>query len=291
VPERQGGALAFAIDTHDREVMAYVATTGGISGEMIRDPMLACVERRFAALRAPHPVQWLADNGSAYTAHDTRDFAVAPNLVACVTPVRSPQRNGISEAFMKTFKRDYARIHPRLDAAAVLQQLPAWIEDLYERHLVNRDARGCSAANDMRGTRMDLYPAEAIAPHQVPDARMPNAPSRGGTKLQLGETPSSNTVCRPSPPTADYGRSSFSYRTGLSTAPSSRIPCFTKRQSATASFLASATMPILRERVLWTPKVPRYHSAKHWPVGSAARSGQVLCPFTVRSVHSVSVAH
>ncbi len=59
--------LAFAIDTHDREVMAYVATTSGIRSEMIRDLMLACVERRFAALRAPHPVQWLADNGSAYT--------------------------------------------------------------------------------------------------------------------------------------------------------------------------------------------------------------------------------
>ena len=42
--------------------------TGGISGEMVRDLMLACVERRFAAIRAPHPVQWLADNGSAYAA-------------------------------------------------------------------------------------------------------------------------------------------------------------------------------------------------------------------------------
>jgi transposase InsO family protein len=103
--------LAFAIDTHDREVMAWVAT-GGISGEMVRNLMLACVEQRFAALRAPHPVQWLVDSGSAYAAHDTRDFAVALNLVACFTPVRSSESNGISEAFVKTFKRDYARIHP-----------------------------------------------------------------------------------------------------------------------------------------------------------------------------------
>lgn len=57
--------VAFAIDTHNREVMAWVATAGaGISGEMIRDMMLACVERRFGDLRAPEPVQWLADNGS-----------------------------------------------------------------------------------------------------------------------------------------------------------------------------------------------------------------------------------
>ena len=46
--------VAFAIDTQDREVMAWVATSGaGISGEMIRDMMLDCVERRFDALRAP----------------------------------------------------------------------------------------------------------------------------------------------------------------------------------------------------------------------------------------------
>lgn len=126
--------LAFAIDTHDREVMAWVATTGGISGEMVRNLMLACVEQRFAALRAPHPVQWLADNGSAYAAHDTRDFAVALNLVACFTPVRSPESNGVSEAFVKTLKRDYTRIHLRPDAATVLQQLPTWIEDYNEVH-------------------------------------------------------------------------------------------------------------------------------------------------------------
>ena len=56
------------------------------------------------------------------------------NLIACFTPVRSPESNGVSEAFVKTLKRDYARIHPRPDAAAVLQQLPAWIEDYNEVH-------------------------------------------------------------------------------------------------------------------------------------------------------------
>ena len=48
--------VAFAIDTHDREIIAWVATSGGgISGEMIRDMILDCVERRFDALRAPRP--------------------------------------------------------------------------------------------------------------------------------------------------------------------------------------------------------------------------------------------
>ena len=127
--------IAFAIDTHDREIITWVATHGGgISGEMIRDMMLDCVERRFNALRAPFPVQWLADNGSAYTAAETTDFAAALNLVPCFTPVRSPESNGVCEAFVKTLKRDYARVNPRPDAISVLQQLPAWFEDYNNIH-------------------------------------------------------------------------------------------------------------------------------------------------------------
>jgi transposase InsO family protein len=49
--------LAFAIDTHDGEIIVWQASTGGINGEMVRDLMLACVEQRFGSLRAPHPVQ------------------------------------------------------------------------------------------------------------------------------------------------------------------------------------------------------------------------------------------
>lgn len=126
--------VAFAIDTCDREIIAWHATTGGISGEIVRDLMLTCIERRFAALRAPHLIQWLADNGSAYTARETLQFAAALGLVACFTPVRSPESNGVSEAFVKTLKRDYARIHPRPDAATVLSMVPEWIEDYNEHH-------------------------------------------------------------------------------------------------------------------------------------------------------------
>ena len=37
--------VLFAIDACDREVMGWLATTAGISGEMVRDLMIACVER------------------------------------------------------------------------------------------------------------------------------------------------------------------------------------------------------------------------------------------------------
>ena len=126
--------VIFAIDTCDREIIDWQASTGGISGEMVRDLTLACVQRRFNALRARHPVQWLADNRSAYAARETIDFATGLALVPCFTPVHSPESNGVSEAFVKTLKRDYARIQPRPDALTVLQQLPAWIHDYNENH-------------------------------------------------------------------------------------------------------------------------------------------------------------
>jgi transposase InsO family protein len=49
--------------------------------------------------RAPHPVQWLADNGSAFTARETLDFAAALDLVPCFTPVRSPERQRCQRGF------------------------------------------------------------------------------------------------------------------------------------------------------------------------------------------------
>jgi transposase InsO family protein len=126
--------VAFAIDTHDREVLAWAASPRGIGGIAVRDLMLLALERRFGTLVAPQPVEWLADNGSCFTAHETVAFAHAIRLVPCFTPIRSPESNGIAEAFVKTFKRDYVRLNPRPDAAAVLAALDSWFEDYNEMH-------------------------------------------------------------------------------------------------------------------------------------------------------------
>ena len=123
-----------AIDACDREVIAWSATTAGISGEMVRDLMIVCVECRFATGKAPLPIEWLSDNGSAYIAKDTLDTAMALGLQLCFTPVRSPESNGIAEAFVKTFKRDYAQLSILPDAATVIALLPAWFEDYNEVH-------------------------------------------------------------------------------------------------------------------------------------------------------------
>ena len=46
----------------------------------------------------------------------------------------SPESNGIAEAFVKTFKRDYARLSILPDAETVIALLPAWFEDYNEVH-------------------------------------------------------------------------------------------------------------------------------------------------------------
>jgi transposase InsO family protein len=127
--------LAFIIDAHEREIIAWHAVANaGISGSMVRDMMLEAVESRFAAIQAPHALEWLTDNGSVYTAHETRAFATALNLVPCFTPIQSPESNGISESFVKTFKRDYVRVNPLPDAITALRQIAGWFLDYNENH-------------------------------------------------------------------------------------------------------------------------------------------------------------
>ncbi|MCQ0990647.1 IS3 family transposase [Jiella sp. LLJ827] len=127
--------VLFVLDACDREIIAWLAVANaGISGEMVRDLMVTAVERRFGGTRTPHPVEWLSDNGSAYIAAQTGDTAIALGLAQIFTPVRSPESNGMSEAFVKTLKRDYARVTILPDAATILALMPAWIEDYCEIH-------------------------------------------------------------------------------------------------------------------------------------------------------------
>ena len=123
------------IDACDREIIAWSAVAhAGVSGEMVRDLMIEAVERRFAGTKTPHPVEWLSDNGSAYIAKDTATTATALGLRLAFTPVRSPESNGLSEAFVKTLKRDYARNVILTDAETILGLLPSWFDDYNESH-------------------------------------------------------------------------------------------------------------------------------------------------------------
>ncbi len=120
--------VAFALDCCDREAMSWVATTGGIDGDLVCDLMVEAVETRFGDAIPDSPIEWLTDNGSPYVAQHTRSFAQQINLVPRTTAINSPQSNGMAESFVKTFKRDYVGQMDRIDAMTVMQQLPAAFE-------------------------------------------------------------------------------------------------------------------------------------------------------------------
>ncbi len=121
--------VAFSIDTCDREVMRYIASTQGIDGKAIRDLMLETVEYRCGVAPLAKSIQWLTDNGSCYTARETVAFGRELGLDVRTTPVNSPESNGMAEAFVKTFKRDYVWFGNLSDAKTVMSQLPQWMDD------------------------------------------------------------------------------------------------------------------------------------------------------------------
>lgn len=99
---------------------------------MAQSVMLACVEKRFGDVKTLRPVEWLSDNGSCYTARETIIVAAALGIVSKVTSVRSPQSNGMAEALVKTFKRDYVFCNDRPNAETVVALLPGCFEGYNE---------------------------------------------------------------------------------------------------------------------------------------------------------------
>jgi putative transposase len=72
------------------------ARCGRISGDDVRDLMVAAVEHRFGRVnRLPVTIEWLSDNGSCYIAGDPRSFARDIGLEPRTTPIESPQSNGM----------------------------------------------------------------------------------------------------------------------------------------------------------------------------------------------------
>jgi len=127
--------VAFALDCCDREVMSWVATTKGIDAGLVGDLMMQAVEYRFGVDTTPkQEIEWLTDNGSCYTARETKMFARQLGLKPVTTAISSPQSNGMAESFVKTLKRDYASLADKPDSASVMEQLPQWFEHYNTKH-------------------------------------------------------------------------------------------------------------------------------------------------------------
>ena len=126
--------VVFSLDCCDREAIAWVARDTPTDGGDVRDLMAQTIEARFGATSVPRPLEWLSDNGPPYTAKETRAFGKRAGLLVRNTPSYSPESNGMAEAFVKTFKRDYVYLASLKNASSVLDQLPAWFLDYNEQH-------------------------------------------------------------------------------------------------------------------------------------------------------------
>jgi hypothetical protein len=105
-------------------------------------------------------------------------------LNLCFTPVRSPESSGIAEAFVKTFKRDYARLSILPDAPTVIMLLLTWFEFGRHESTNGYDREECAGAigNQDRGIETerrigcDVISAARLASKQR--SRKPSAFSR-----------------------------------------------------------------------------------------------------------------
>ena len=124
----QKGRLAVMRDCADRMVLAWRFArriTANDLAEMLRE----AVWHRFGGARThAQGIEFLSDNGPEYTSHRFRPFVRAMGLIPCHTPRRSPESNGLAEAFFGSFKRDYVNQACLETVDAVARQLPGWIE-------------------------------------------------------------------------------------------------------------------------------------------------------------------
>jgi putative transposase len=139
----QKGRLAIMIDCADRMVLAW-RFAKRITAEDLAEMLREAVFWRFGEERVrAQGIEFLSDNGPEYTSHRFRPLVRALGLIPCHTPRRSPQSNGLAEAFFGSFKRDYVYQACLETMEVIEQQLPGWIE--HYNHQAPHSALGMQA--------------------------------------------------------------------------------------------------------------------------------------------------
>ena len=128
--------VAFSLDCHDREIMSFVSQKRALFHHDIIELMDKTVTHRFGEFveKLPHSIQWLSDQGPQYTCKQTYEYGASWGLDVVTTPAYSPESNGMAEAFVKLFKRDYVYTNEVWTAEAVMRSLPNWFADYNNCH-------------------------------------------------------------------------------------------------------------------------------------------------------------
>jgi hypothetical protein len=109
-------------------------------------------------------------------------------LVPITTPAYSPESNGLAEAFIGTFKRDYLGDADLRDAEKVLAQLRGWFQDYNTQ--APHSALGMRSPVEYRALTAGLGPtgstAAAASSHLAQDARSAGGPLSECPPPQIG---------------------------------------------------------------------------------------------------------
>ena len=121
--------VSFILDCCDREIIAFIVKKEPILACDIQQMMLEAVEKRFSKTMAPRQIEFLSDRGSIYRAMTTVEMGRRLNLKSCFTAAYSPESNGMAEAVVGTYKRDYVYVNDCESADSTIQLVPGWFED------------------------------------------------------------------------------------------------------------------------------------------------------------------
>jgi hypothetical protein len=98
--------------------------------------------------------------------------------VPITTPAYSPESNGLAEAFVGTFKRDYVDGAELRDAETVLAQIRGWFADYNTQ--APHSALGMRSPHDYRAVMLriavDAATPSPAMPHLAQDVRSPAGP-------------------------------------------------------------------------------------------------------------------
>jgi putative transposase len=124
----QKGRLAIILDCSDRMILAW-RFSPRITAEDLCEMLREAIFRRFGENRGKAKgIEFLSDNGPEYGAHKLQQLFKKLGIIACRTPCRSPESNGIAEAFFGSFKRDYIYQNCLETIYHIKSGLPSWIE-------------------------------------------------------------------------------------------------------------------------------------------------------------------
>ena len=166
--------VSFVLDCCDREVISYVSQSRPLLSDDIQSLMVMAVERRFGVFHTGREIEFLSDRGSIYRSYAVQLLARRIGLKSCFTRAYSPESNGISEAFVKTIKRDYVYVSDCYSAEVTMQLLGEWIKDYnmvaphsglgmrspVEYRKMKEETEICEACPPSRGARVGTHTSQ-----------------------------------------------------------------------------------------------------------------------------------